>query len=89
MMKFFLSTLIVGLSVALAVASPPRDVFDHADRIKGAVLEKRVAGQSFVNEQLEKRASPYLNGKSKSISMYPCLAMILYLRQVRVRGGWD
>ena len=65
-MKFLLSALGAALSIGLAVASPPKDVFDHANRIKGAVLEKRVAGQPFVNSQLEKRASPYLNDKSKS-----------------------
>lgn len=65
-MKFLLAALSAALSVGVAVASPPRDVFDHADRIKGAVMEKRVAGQPFVNAQLEKRASPYLNDKSKS-----------------------
>ena len=69
-MKFSLAVFSAALSIGATVASPPRDVFDHANRIKGAVLEKRVAGQSFVNEQLEKRASSYLNDKSKSMEMY-------------------
>lgn len=65
-MKFLLSALSAAFSISVAVASPPRDVTEHANRIKDAVIEKRVAGQSFVNSQLEKRASPYLNDKSKS-----------------------
>ncbi len=47
----------VAISVGIAIASPPRNVFDHANTIKNAVIEKRISGQPFGNEQLEKRAS--------------------------------
>lgn len=65
-MKFLLSALGAALSIGVVAASPSRDTFEHAAMIKDAVIEKRVAGQPFINSQLEKRASPYLNDKSKS-----------------------
>ena len=83
-MKFSLAAFSVALSIAVAVASPPRDVLDHASKIKDAVIEKRVAGQSFANEQLEKRASQYLNDKSKSISTDLSSLNMLWLNRSRV-----
>lgn len=65
-MKFAFSALSIVLSIGVSLARPSRDVFDHGNIIKDAVLEKRVTGLPFLNSQLEKRASPYLNEKSKS-----------------------
>ena len=80
-MKYLLSALSAALSISVAIASPALNILEHADKIKNAVIEKRVAGQPFVDAQLEKRASSYLNDQSKS-AYDKKLSMIMPLTDV-------
>ena len=79
-MKLSLSILSVALTIGTALASSPRSVFDHANKLKNSVIERRVPGQSFVNEQLQKRASQYLNENSKSRhSIFPLHVLFILM----------
>ncbi|KAF2135504.1 uncharacterized protein K452DRAFT_303502 [Aplosporella prunicola CBS 121167] len=44
---------------------PRANVFERADAVKRAFVEKRRAGQPFQNQRLQRRASAYLNDKSQ------------------------
>ena len=70
-MHFSISAILtLGLS-ALSFSSAsqhPSDLFKRADALR-PVIEKRVPNQPFKNEQLEKRASPFLTSKTKKFAV--------------------
>ena len=65
-MKFFLTGLglLFGFT-AVTTASSGRQVFDHASKLREAIVEKREFSGPVESSRLEKRNSPYLNDKSK------------------------
>ena len=69
-MKFSLTGLSLALSlVSTVTALSGADVFHHADSLKKILAERDDSSTPFVKVQhLEKRNSPYLNDKSKSMS---------------------
>lgn len=67
-MHFFSATVLGLLGLSSLAAAAPSDVFHRAEHLRG-VLEKRVPDQPFQNERLQKRASPFLNSKTKKFEV--------------------
>ena len=73
-MRFSLLQIGAALGLAASVgasSSPGRNVFERAEKLtaKSPIIEKREIGKPFEHPGLQKRASPYLNNATESMSL--------------------